>query len=143
MQRIERLLTAPCYLIDLLPRQVPKDCGGQFFAVETYLLNHYDRHGLQDRFLRILLKLLCYYPASVHWGRWIRQPSPEQLADIVETIFANHSGWMDLLFPEQDALLRLEWDCLHLAVYGPDEEMRGLLEQLARSEGMFFRAAAE
>lgn len=50
---------------------------------------------------------------------------------------------MDLLFPDQDALLRLEWDCLYLSVYGPDEEMRALLEQIAWSEGMFFRAAAE
>ena len=27
-----------CYIIDFLPRQVPKDCGGQFFKVEKYSL---------------------------------------------------------------------------------------------------------
>lgn len=143
MQRVERLLTAPCYLMDLLPRQVPKDCGGQVFQVETYLLDHYDRSGLRDRFLRILLKLMCYYRVAVYWGQWIQQPSPQQVADIVDTILRDQSGWMDLLFPDQDALLRLEWDCLYLSVYGPDEEMRALLEQIAWSEGMFFRAAAE
>jgi len=31
---INRLLEKPCYIIDFLPRQVPKDCGGQFFKVE-------------------------------------------------------------------------------------------------------------
>ena len=43
MSDINRLLEKPCYIIDFLPRQVPKDCGGQFFKVETYLLNNYER----------------------------------------------------------------------------------------------------
>lgn len=53
---INRLLEKPCYIIDFLPRQVPKDCGGQFFKVENYLLNNYERYGLRDKYIRIILK---------------------------------------------------------------------------------------
>lgn len=115
MNDINRLLEKNCYIIDFLPRQVPRDCGGQFFKVETYLLNNYERYGLRDKYIRIILKLMCYYRVSVHWGEWI----------------------------EQHTLLQFEWDCMNLSIYNPDEEMRELLEQIAWSEGMFFRKAAE
>ena len=84
---------------------------------------------------------ICF--ASVCWGEWIEQPTPKQVAEIIDKIMHNHSGWMDMLFPDKDALLQFEWDCMNLSVYNPDEEMRELLEQIAWSEGMFFRQAAE
>ncbi len=77
MDIIDKLLETPCYIMDFLPKQVPMNCGGQFFEVETYLLNHYDYCGLRDRFVGVILKAMCYYPVSVHWGKWIEQPTPE------------------------------------------------------------------
>ena len=74
MQTVDKLLEMPCYIIDFLPRQVPEDCEGQFFEVERYFLNNFERHGLRDRVIRILLKLMCYYPVSAYWGEWA--PSP-------------------------------------------------------------------
>jgi hypothetical protein len=53
---IDKLLETPCYIMDFLPKQVPMNCGGQFFEVETYLLNHYDCCGLRDRFVGVILK---------------------------------------------------------------------------------------
>ena len=141
MQMVDRLLETPCYIIDFLPQQVSKNCGGQFFKVETYLLNNYERYGLRDRFIRILLKVMCYYPVSVHWGEWIEQPAPEQIANIVDTIMENHSGDMNMVFSSKDALLQFGWDCLNISIYNPDDEMRVLLEQIAASEGMFWRKA--
>ena len=64
----------PCYIMDFLPKQVPMNCGGQFFEVETYLLKHYDCRGLRYRFVGVILKAMCYYPVSVQWGKWIEQP---------------------------------------------------------------------
>ena len=86
---------------------------------------------------------MCYYRVSVHWGEWIEQPAPEQVAEIIGEIMCNHSGWMKVLFPDKDALLQFEWDCMNPSIYNPDEEMRELLKQIAWSEGMFFRQAAE
>lgn len=139
MQIIDRLLETPCYIIDFIPLQVPKNCGGQYFKVENYFLNHYDLYGLRDRFIRTILKAMCYYPVSVYWGEWIEQPSPEQVAEIIDTIMENHSGDMNMLFTSKDALLQLGWDCLNISIYNPDEEMCVLFEQLATSEGMFWR----
>ena len=139
MQIINRLLETPCYIIDFLPRQVPKDCGGQFFKVENYFLNHYNRYGLRDSFISIILKAMCYYPISVYWGEWIEQPSPEQVAEIIDTIMENYSGDMNMLFTSKGALLQFGWDCLNISIYNPDEEMCVLFEQLATSEGMFWR----
>lgn len=143
MVDINRLLEKPCYIIDFLPRQVPKDCGGQFFKVENYLLNNYEHYGLRDKYIRILLKLMCYYRVSVHWGEWIEQPAPEQVAEIIDKIMDKHSAGFNMLFPDKDALIQFEWDCMNLSIYNPDEEMRELLKQIAWSEGMFFRPTAE
>ena len=38
MDIIDKLLRTSCYIMDFLPKQVPMNCGGQFFEVETYLL---------------------------------------------------------------------------------------------------------
>ena len=97
MDIIDKLLETPCYIMDFLPKQVPMNCGGQFFEVETYLLNHYDYCGLRDRFVGVILKAMCYYPVSVHWGKWIEQPTPEQVTKIIDTILESHSGDVLLL----------------------------------------------
>jgi len=139
MQIIDRLLETPCYIIDFLPQQVPKDCGGQFFKVENYFLNHYNRYGLRDSFISIILKVMCYYPVAVQWGEWIEQPTPEQVAEIIDTIMDNHSGDMNMVIINKDILFQFGWDCLNISIYNPDEEMCVLFEQLATSEGMFWR----
>ena len=139
MQIVDRLLETPCYIIDFLPQEVPKDCGGQYFKVENYFLNHYDRYGLRDKVIRTILKAMCYYSVSVHWGEWIERPSPEQVAEIINAIMENHSGDMNMLFTGEDALLQFGWDCLNISIYNPDEEMCMLFEKIAISEGLFWR----
>ena len=44
--------------MDFLTKQVPINCDGQFFEVETYLLNHYHCCGLRDRFVGVILKAM-------------------------------------------------------------------------------------
>ena len=34
---VDELLQTPCWIIDILPGQVPKDSPGQYFAVEYYM----------------------------------------------------------------------------------------------------------
>lgn len=139
MEIVDRLLEKPCYIIDFLPRQVPKDCGGQFFEVDGYLLNHCDRFGLRDRFIRIVLKVMCYYPVSVYWGEWVEQPTPEQIVEMIDTVIEKHSEDLNMLFTGKEVLIQFGWDSLCISVYNPDEEMYKLLEQIAISEGMFWR----
>lgn len=134
---LNNLLEMQCYVIDFLPRQVSKDAVGQFFKIENYLLNNYERYGLKERFICIILKLMCYYRVIVHWDEWIEQPASELIAEIVDSIMENHSGYMNMLLPDKNALLIFEWDCLNLTLYNPDAELIELAKQLAQSEGLF------
>ena len=134
---VNELLENQYYVIDFLPRQVPKDADGQFFKIESYLLNNDQRYGLRDRLIRTILKLMCYYRVSVHWREWIEQPEPEVIAEIVDTIMKNPSEYLNLLLPEKNALLVLQWDCLNLTIYNPDAELLALTKQAAQSEGLF------
>lgn len=141
MDTVDKLLEKQCFIIDFLPEQVLEESGEQFFEVEKYLLNNYERFGIKDRIIRIILKAMCYYPVSVLWGEWIKQPTPEQVAEIIDTIMDNHSGDMNMIFTSKEALLQFGWDCLNISVYNPDEEMCERFEKIATSEGMFWREA--
>lgn len=139
---IEKLLQKQCYIIDFLPKQVPANSNGQFFRIENYLLNNCEEFGFGKRFICVILKLMCYYCVTIGFGESVEQVSPEKITEIVKTIMQNHSGTLELFFPEKDTLLILECDCMNLSVYNPDIEMQELLREIAVSEGLFFRKAA-
>lgn len=47
---VEELLTKDVYIVDYLPRTVPKNSGGQYFDVEYHLLNSPRHTALKDKF---------------------------------------------------------------------------------------------
>ena len=141
MERINALLEKPCFIMDYLPEQVKADNGGQFFDVEYYLLNS-DKHiGLKDRFVAVILKLMCYYHVSILWNGWVDLPSPKMIEEAVCEIMGNRLGTLNVLFVEEDALLVFDWDCLNLSVYNPSEKTQSIMEKIAFSEGLFWRKA--
>ena len=143
MERIDALLEKPYYIMDFLPERVNPDREGQFFDVEYYLLNS-DRHmGMKDRFVAVILKLMCYYHVAVLGSEWIDRPTPQIIEEAVCKIMDNHSGTLNVLFVEEDVLLVFDWDCLNLAVYNPSEEVQSIMEKIAFSEGLFWRKAGE
>ncbi len=131
----------PCWVVDLLPEQVPAASPGQFFAVERYFLSE-GRAGLRRRFAALLLKLNCDHdfqvcaPDGTDFGP---NPPPERLAALVT------EGWTDLCveLPGEDALITVGRDDLYLSVYGPSEPLRRRIGLLAGAEGLFLRPAAE
>lgn len=143
IEKIDALLKKPCYIMDFLPERVEPDNGGQFFDVEYYLLNSDKYTGLKDRFVVVILKLMCYYHTAVLWNGWIDRPAPEMIEKAVGEIMENHSGTLNVLFVEQDVLLVFDWDCLNLAIYNPPAEVRFMMERIAGSEGLFWREAAQ
>lgn len=139
---VDELLAKDCFVVDYLPKTVPKNCNGHFFDVEYYLLNSPQCSILKDRFSGVIFRLMCYYHTSILWNGWIEHPKPEQAAQAIAEIMDNHSGTLNCLFPEKNALLVFDWDCLNLSIYNPDAEMQQLLGQIAAAEGLFFRPAA-
>lgn len=83
--------------------------------------------------------LMCYYHVSVLWNGWIDRPLPETIEKAVSEIMDNHSGTLNVLFPEEDTLLVFDWDCLNLAIYNPPEKVQSIMEKVAVSEGLFWR----
>lgn len=138
---IDNLLEKDCYLIDFFPEAVPIDSKGQFFDVEYFLLNSKKHSIIKDKFVSVILKLMCYYRISILWNDWIEQPKPELIENMVAEIMTNHSGTLNCLFPDENVLLVFDWDCLNLSVYDPSVEMQRLLGQIALSEGLFWRLA--
>lgn len=139
MYDVNKLLEMPCYIIDVLPYQVAKGCGGSFFDVENYLLKNYDSYGFKERFIRIILKLMCYYSVNVSYEEWIDNPTPETVVEIMDKVIHNTQAVMDIVLADKNTLIQFEGDCLNISVYNPDNDLCELLKQLAWSEGLFFR----
>lgn len=140
-QKIDELLTKPCYIIDFLPQQVPPDTDGQFFDVENYLLHGAKRFYLRDKFVNLILKLMCYYPISLLYKGWIDCPAPQVIDDVFHEIMNQPSQTFLALLPKQDTLIVFAWDCLNLSVYNPPENLQSVLEKLSFSEGLYWRKA--
>ena len=126
------------YVVDILPRQVPKDSPGQYFAVEEYYLGKERLKELRKKFLNILLKLSCYYniALSCDWGESLKEkPSPEELAEC----FAKEDPFLPVyvILESEDTLLALRPDDLYMTVYGPSQGLIDLLSLLAGAEGLF------
>lgn len=136
---IDKLLEKDCYIVDFLPETVSGDANGQFFDVEYYLLNSKKYCVLKDKFVFVILKLMCYFHILVLWNGWIDKPKPELIENAVTEIMSNHSGTLNCLFPDENMLLVFDWDCLNLSVYNPPEKAQRLLEKIAFSEGLFWR----
>ena len=139
MYDVNKLLEMPCYIIDVLPCQVAKGCDGSFFDVENYLLKNYDSYGFKERFIRIILKLMCYYSVNVSYEEWIDNPTPETVVEIMDKVIHNTQAVMDIVLADKNTLIQFEGDCLNISVYNPDNNLCELLKQLAWSEGLFFR----
>ena len=136
-KKINELLEKPCHVIDFLPQRVPNTSNGHFFDVEYYLLNSKKRHEMKNRYVNIILKLMCYYRTSILWNGWNNNPKPADIEDAVSEIMENHSGTLNILFPNEETLLVFEWDCLNFAVYNLSESMKEIVEKIALSEGFF------
>lgn len=136
---VDTLLNKECYIIDFLPKKVPCDSHGQFFDVEYYLLNSERSIIIKDKFVGVILKLMCYFQTSVLWNGWIERPDPKIIDEAISVIMENHSGTLNCLFTDINTLLVFDWDCLNLSVYNPPKEALHIFEQISLSEGLFWR----
>lgn len=135
---VERLLEAPFWVIDMLPMQVPKDCGGQFFAVEKYYLGEAQLGQLSRRFADLLLKLNCYYDLLTNRApsdEWIKNPAPEALVDWLTNSMRN--SHLCVLIETEDALITASAGDIYITLYNPSPALLELVQQLATASGLF------
>lgn len=133
---VERLLEAPYWVIDFLPKQVPQDSAGQFFAVEQYYLQEPQHERLCRQFTDVVLKLNCYHDLLVSRNggdEWL-YPDPRMLDKwLTESL---HNGHLCVLIDEGASLITASGGSLCLTLYNPSDELLGLVRQLATSVGL-------
>ena len=125
---IDELLETPYWIIDILPKQVPKDSPGQYFAVEEYYLSKKQIAEVKNRHIGLVLKLNCYRDLSLDEETEINPP-PGRIA---EEMRKRH-----LCILSGDSMILSEPDDLSMTLYHPDEELLELVTTLAAGEGLY------
>lgn len=137
MSTIDELLQSPYWIIDILPKRVPQDSPGQYFAVENYLLKEL-LAAIKQKHINVILKLNCYYDlAFVDADEEERKnPEPAQIAEAMNKRYVN--------IMVDGAMIISEPDDTHMTLFNPDEELLQLVKDIAGSEGLFvWKGAAE
>ena len=131
---IEYYMEKPYWVIDILPKQVPANGGGQYFKVADYFMTKPQRELLCQKFSNILLKLYCYYDISllnIHEER-VDNPQPDLIVDRLST-----EKTVYLLIESEDTMIGYNNDDHYMTLYHPSEEILKMVQMLASSEGLF------
>ena len=121
--RIEELLNAPCWIIDILPGRVPEDKAKEYAELEKVFLY---TENLKRKFYNVLMKLRCYFDFKI--------VMPECDASVYK--LWGLVGHKNLQIIVGEALLVLDPDDMYMSLYNPSDDMLELVKSIAATEGM-------
>ena len=134
MVDIEELLSKPYWIVDILPKQVPANSGGQYFTIEKYFLKSPHVDAIYRKFAGLLLKLNCYVDLAVFKVEdesWVENPAPDNLERLVlerKPLF--------VVLKQSQTMLSITGDDHNMTLYGADEETLQLISSIASAEGL-------
>ena len=134
-QTIDKLLQAPYWIVDILPRRVPADGPGQYFAVEAYWRKE-QLAAIRQKRIQLLLKLNCYEDLAVAAEEAQElNPAPARLAELIHTrsVRIMAGGAMFLSDP----------DDTYMTLFNPDDALLEAVRILAGAEGLFVWKGAD
>ena len=134
MVDIEDLLSKPYWIVDILPKQVPANAGGQYFTIEKYFLSSPRVDAIYRKFANVLLKLNCYVDIIVFQvddESWVENPAPEDM----ERMVLNRRP-LFVVLKQSMAMLSITGDDHNMTLYGADEETLQLISSIASAEGL-------
>ena len=132
---IEVLLSKPFWIVDILPKQVPDDAGGQYFTIEKFFLSPPHVDAIYQKFANVLLKLNCYDDIlvfQVNNESWDENPAPDDLERLVlerRPLF--------VVLKQSQAMLSITGEDHNMTVYGPNDDTLALISVIASSEGLY------
>lgn len=135
MVDIEDLLTKSYWIVDILPKQVPDDAGGQYFTIEKFFLSPPHVDAIYHKFANVLLKLNCYDDIlvfQVNNESWDENPAPDDLERLVlerRPLF--------VVLKQSQAMLSITGEDHTMTVYGPNDDTLALISVIASSEGLY------
>ena len=125
MDRVDKLLNTPYWIIDILPMRVPKDSPGQYFKIEDYFLKE-RLSAIKQKHVNVILKLNCYMDISIDEET---NPSPERIQSIMNERY--------VYIMVGDSMILSEPDDTHMTVFNPDKRLLSLLNTVSSGEGLF------
>ena len=125
---IDELLEMPYWIVDILPKQVPADSPGQYFAVEEYYLTEPRLSAVKQKHIDLLLKLNCYRSVVMD-EETEPNPPPEKIAEAMRVRYVT--------FMTEEALIVSQPDETWLTVFHPDDALLELIRTLAKGEGLY------
>lgn len=128
MNKIDELLKAPYWIIDILPCQVPRDSAGQYFAVEEFYLQEEQLEEIKKKHINVILKLNCYRDISIDEEAEIN-PSPARVAEEMRRRY--------ICIMVGDSMILSEPDDTHMTFFNPDDELLELVKMISSGEGLF------
>lgn len=125
---IEELMQKEYWIIDILPKQVPKNSAGQYFSIEEYYLSPERFSTIKQKHIDLVLKLNCYHDLIIN-GEDIKNPPPEHIADAMRT--------RDVNIVIGNVVISSEADDTHMTLYNPDKELLKLTKAICSGEGLY------
>ena len=139
MENVFELLEKPYWVVDILPKQVPKDSAGQYFKVEQYFLKR--RPALCEKFVSVLLKLNCYVDMEVSEDgeSWTLNPAPEALEKEIGAYMNGGptNAMLYMLLRSEMTLIVIDRGCTYITLYNPSETLLELIRELIVPEGLY------
>lgn len=135
MVDIEELLSKPYWIVDILPKQVPANAGGQYFTIEKYFLSSPRVDAIYRKFANVLLKLNCYVDIiifQVDDESWVENPAPE---DIEQMVLKRRP--LFVVLKQSMAMLSITGDDHNMTLYGANEETLQLIRSIALAKGLY------
>ena len=132
------LLEGPYCVVDVLPKQVPRDAPGQYFAVERYWLGPERLGELRRKFAEVLLRLNCYFDMAVSFDNcesWELNPEPEGFAARLVGLSGN--VFLRAVFAARRSMVDIDPCDANMTAYGTDAEFLDVAKQAASAEGLF------
>jgi hypothetical protein len=121
----DKLLNTEYWIIDILPKRVPKDSPGQYFAVENHFLCE-EIDSIKQKHINLILKLNCYMEISIEGEA---DPDPSKTAEIMKDRY--------VYIMMRDSMILSEPDDTHMTLFNPDDELLELVKLIASGEGLF------
>ena len=140
IDRIDSLMDKKAYMIDIFPKTVPQKVDNRYFAVEKFFQQN--RSEFKLKLTSIILKLYCYYDLTVVIdGNITENPQVDELTVLLKKCFSGELRYINIVLPECEAMLLLNYGDLYMTAYNVSGELKELLAQLVSAEGMFFYEA--
>lgn len=135
MVDIEDLLSKPYRIVDILPKQVPADAGGQYFTIEKFFLSPPHLDVIHHKYANVLLKLNCYDDIlvfSVDDELWVENPAP---ADLERMVLERKP--LFVVLKQSQTMLSITGEDHNMTVYGENGETLSLISTIASAEGLY------